>query len=106
MRQEWSAALSPESFLGGAASLRWCVVFRLRWRSSLLLQAFAEVWRYATISLTTSERRVGVWAAPQRLIPTGERSGLQTRIATTESVALCAPGEKLGIAKALPKERQ
>jgi hypothetical protein len=26
-RQEWSAALSPESFLGGAASLRWCVAF-------------------------------------------------------------------------------
>ena len=25
----------------------------------------------------------------QRLIPTGERSGLQTRIATTESVSLC-----------------
>ena len=25
----------------------------------------------------------------QRLIPTGERSGLQTHIATTESVSLC-----------------
>ena len=25
----------------------------------------------------------------QRLIPTGERSGLQTRIATTESASLC-----------------
>jgi hypothetical protein len=25
------------------------------------------------------------------LIPTGERSGLQTRIATTESVSLCGP---------------
>ena len=27
----------------------------------------------------------------RRLIPTGERSGLLTRIATTESVSLCAP---------------
>jgi len=39
-RQEWSAALSPESFLGGAASLRWCVAFRLRWRSGSSFQAF------------------------------------------------------------------
>jgi hypothetical protein len=29
----------------------------------------------------------------QRLIPTGERSGLQTRIAATESVSLCGPME-------------
>jgi hypothetical protein len=29
------------------------------------------------------------WAVSQRLIPTGERSLLQTRIATTESVSLC-----------------
>jgi hypothetical protein len=27
----------------------------------------------------------------QRLIPTGERSGFQTRTATTESVSLCTP---------------
>jgi hypothetical protein len=29
------------------------------------------------------------------LIPTGERSGLQTRIAVTGSVSLCAPTKKL-----------
>jgi hypothetical protein len=29
------------------------------------------------------------WGWSQRLIPTGERSGLQTHIATTESVSLC-----------------
>jgi hypothetical protein len=29
------------------------------------------------------------WAVSQRLIPTGERSGLLTRTATTESVSLC-----------------
>jgi hypothetical protein len=29
------------------------------------------------------------WVVSQRLIPTGERSGLQTHIATTESVSLC-----------------
>jgi hypothetical protein len=32
---------------------------------------------------------VGIEAASQRLIPTGEQSGLLTRIATTESVSLC-----------------
>ena len=32
---------------------------------------------------------VGIGAASERLIPIGERSGLQTRIATTESVSLC-----------------
>ena len=31
----------------------------------------------------------------QRLIPTGEQSGLQTHIATTESVSLCERDEKL-----------
>ena len=40
-------------------------------------------------SLTISAKPVGVGAVSQRLIPTGERSGLQTRIATTESVSLC-----------------
>jgi hypothetical protein len=33
---------------------------------------------------------VGVGATSQPLMPTGEQSGLQTRIATTESVSLCA----------------
>ena len=60
-------------------------------RSRLSPQAFAEVWRYATISPTISAKPVGVGAASQRLIPAGERSGLQTRIATTESVSLCVP---------------
>jgi hypothetical protein len=40
-------------------------------------------------SWTISAKPVGVGAASQRLIPEGERSGLQTRIATTESVSLC-----------------
>jgi hypothetical protein len=40
-------------------------------------------------SLTISTKRVGVTATFQRLIPTGERSGLQTRIATTEIASLC-----------------
>jgi len=34
---------------------------------------------------------VGVGAVSQRLIPTGERSGLQTRIAATVNASLCAP---------------
>jgi hypothetical protein len=38
---------------------------------------------------------VGVGAASQRLIPTGERSGLQTHIAATESVTLCARMKKV-----------
>jgi hypothetical protein len=29
------------------------------------------------------------WAASRRLIPTGERSGMETRIAPTESILLC-----------------
>ena len=33
----------------------------------------------------------GVLVASQRLIPTGEQSGLQTHIAETESVSLCTP---------------
>jgi hypothetical protein len=40
-------------------------------------------------SLTISRKPVGVGAAYQRLIPTGERSGLQTHIGTTEGVSLC-----------------
>jgi hypothetical protein len=40
-------------------------------------------------SLTISRKLVGVAAASQRLIQTGERSGLQMRIATTESVSSC-----------------
>ena len=31
----------------------------------------------------------------QRLIPTGEQSGLQTHIATTENVSLCGADDKL-----------
>ena len=38
-----------------------------------------------------SAKPVGVGAVSQRLIPTGERSGLQTHIATTESISLCMP---------------
>jgi hypothetical protein len=37
------------------------------------------------------KKPVGVGAASQRLIATGERSGLQTPIATTESALLCMP---------------
>jgi len=33
----------------------------------------------------------GVGAVSQRLIPTGERSGLLTRTATMEGALLCAP---------------
>jgi hypothetical protein len=39
-------------------------------------------------SLTISAKPVGVGAASQRLIPTGEPSGLLTRIATTDSGSL------------------
>jgi hypothetical protein len=35
------------------------------------------------------------WAASQSSIPTGERSGLRTRIAATESVSLVRADEKL-----------
>jgi len=35
------------------------------------------------------------WAASQRLIPTGEQSGLLTHIATTESVSSCMRMKKL-----------
>jgi len=41
-------------------------------------------------SLIISVKQVGVGAASQRLIPTGERSGLLTRIAAVESVSLRA----------------
>jgi hypothetical protein len=37
---------------------------------------------------TIPAKPVGVWAVSQRLIPTGEGSGLLTRIAATESVSL------------------
>jgi hypothetical protein len=46
-------------------------------------------------SLTISARLDGVGAASQRLIPTGERSGLLTHIATTESVFVVHADEKL-----------
>jgi hypothetical protein len=45
-------------------------------------------------SLTISRKPVGAWVMSQRLIPTGEQSGLLTRIAATESVSLCTD-EKL-----------
>jgi hypothetical protein len=35
------------------------------------------------------------WAVSQRLIPAGERSGLQTRNAATESVSLLRADEKV-----------
>jgi hypothetical protein len=40
-------------------------------------------------SLTISAKPVGVGAACQRLIPTGEQSSLLTRIATMENALLC-----------------
>jgi len=43
---------------------------------------------WETIADNASKAGFSVGAASQRLIATGERSGLQTRIATTESVSL------------------
>jgi hypothetical protein len=40
--------------------------------------------KYWEIIADNLSKPVGVGAASQRLIPTGERFGLQTRIATTE----------------------
>jgi hypothetical protein len=37
----------------------------------------------------SQQSRMELGVVSQRLIPTGEGSGLQTRIATTESVSLC-----------------
>jgi hypothetical protein len=45
--------------------------------------------KYWKSSLTISAKPVEVGVAFQRLIPTGERSGLLTRTATTENVSLC-----------------
>jgi hypothetical protein len=45
--------------------------------------------KYWEIIADNLSEPVGVGAGSQRLIPTGERSGLQTHIATTESVSLC-----------------
>jgi len=45
--------------------------------------------KYGEIIADVSAKPVGVGAVSQRLIPTGERSGLLTRIAATESVLLC-----------------
>ena len=42
-------------------------------------------------SITELSKPVGVEAAFQRLIPTGERSGLLTRTATTGGALLCMP---------------
>ncbi len=46
---------------------------------------------YASDQIITpiSAKPVGVGAASQPWIPTGEKSSLLTRIATTESVSLC-----------------
>jgi hypothetical protein len=44
--------------------------------------------RYCEIIADTA-KPVGVWAGFQPLIPTGERSGLLTHIATMESVSSC-----------------
>jgi hypothetical protein len=38
-----------------------------------------------------SAKPVGVTAASERLIPTGEPSGLLTHIVITESASLCVP---------------
>jgi hypothetical protein len=46
-------------------------------------------WRTCTASGQQSLKPFGVGAVSQRLIPMGERSGLQTPIATTESVLPC-----------------
>jgi hypothetical protein len=43
---------------------------------------------YWESSLTISAKPVGVGVVSQRLIPTGEQSGLLTGIAATESVSL------------------
>ena len=45
--------------------------------------------KYWEIIADNLSKAGGVGAASQRLIPTGERSGLQTYIATTGSVSLC-----------------
>ena len=48
-------------------------------------------WKCSGIPLLTiSAKPVGVGAVAQRLIPTGERSSLQTRIAVTVNASLCA----------------
>jgi len=46
--------------------------------------------KYWEIIADTSSKLVGVGAASQRLIPTGERSGLLMRTAATEGVTLFA----------------
>jgi hypothetical protein len=43
---------------------------------------------FGKLSLTISAKPVGVGAVFERLIPTGERSGLQTHTAVMESVSL------------------
>jgi hypothetical protein len=46
-------------------------------------------WEIIADNLQESGLELG--ATSQRLIPTGKRSGLLTRIAATESVSLCTP---------------
>ena len=71
-------------------------------RFAMLRPAPARLAR-SFILLTISVKPVGVGAASHRLIPTGERSGLQTHIATMESVSLftrmkidCVSGTGIG----------
>ena len=45
---------------------------------------------FGRLSLTISAKPDAVGAAPQRLIPTGERCGLASHIAATESLSSCA----------------
>jgi len=47
--------------------------------------------KYWEIIADNLSKADGVGAVSQRLIPTGERSGLLTRIAATESGSLCGP---------------
>ena len=45
--------------------------------------------KYGKLSQTISAKPAGVMVASQRLIPTDERSGFLTHIATMENVSLC-----------------
>ncbi|PYJ41771.1 MAG: hypothetical protein DME80_13210 [Verrucomicrobia bacterium] len=51
-----------------------------------LLEKKMKYWKIIACNL---RKPVGVWAGSEPLIPTGEQSGLQTRMAK-ESVSLCA----------------
>jgi len=51
--------------------------------------------RYWEIMADNPAKLGGVGAVSQRLIPTGEQSGLQTHIVATENVSSCVADEKL-----------